>query len=532
MGTYDYIIVGGGTAGCILAERLSASGQDQVLLLEAGGEPRSVWIPIPAGFTKLLSSHRFNWRFKAQPESNTFDRTIPINRGKGLGGSSMINGMIYVRGQPSDYDRWGETGVSGWDFATLEPYFRGVERYEGGGAGRGRSGPLHIEEVSQRFELSDAFIEAAVQAGYKQNSDYNGPSQEGFGYYQVNQRKGIRWGVYEAFLKPAKSRANLTILTGAHVRSLDTTGNRCSGVSFDHKGQRMTALAGKEVILAAGAVQTPQMLELSGIGQPDRLQAAGIGVRVGLMGVGENYLDHYIPRMNWKVKGVKTLNESTRGVQLGLGVAEYFLRRTGILTLATGLAFGFVKALRDAVTPDTQYMFVNASYGNAGVRTLDRFPGMTIGVMPLRPTSVGSIHLSSSDPGSQPHIRPNFLSTQADQECIVASMKVARNIMSQAAMRGYVDHEMSPGAAVQADDEWLGFARENGQTGSHPLGTARMGTDAMAVVDSRLRVHGISGLRIVDASVIPNMVSGNIHAAVMAVALRAADLIKDDANRR
>lgn len=526
--TFDFVIVGAGTSGCILADRLTSSGRHSVLLLEAGEEPSSMWISIPAGFTKLLTSSRFNWRFQTEPEANTHHRTIPISRGKGLGGSSSINGMIYVRGQPQDYDAWQTTGAEGWSFASLEPYFRQLENYDKGGEGRGTKGPLHIEQVRQRFALSDAFLNAAVQAGYRLNDDYNGVEQEGFGYYQVNQLKGRRWSPYDAFLQPARRRPNLTVRTNAQVLRLKLDDKTCNGVTYVHNGVTKTAKANVEVILAAGAVQSPQILELSGIGAPQVLNRANVELRHSLPGVGENYFDHYIPRMNWRVKNTRTLNEMSRGWRLGLGIGEYYLKGTGLLTLATGLVYGFIKTHPGGVTPDVQFFFVNASYANAGVRTLDTLPGMTVGVMPLRPESKGSIHIKTNDLTDGPSIRPNFLSTHADQKCIVAGMKAAREILQQPAMRNFVDYEINPGDKVHSDDEWLDFARQNGQTGSHPLGTCRMGNDERAVVDGQLRVRGISGLRIVDASVIPQMVSGNIHAAVMVVALRGADLILDN----
>ena len=526
--SYDYIIVGGGTAGCILADKLTADGRNQVLLLEAGDKPRSIWIPIPAGFTKLLSSEKYNWRFKSEPEPSTNGRVIPVHRGKGLGGSSLINGMIYVRGQKQDYDSWEREGAKGWNFDTLEPYFRDLERYQEGGKSRGKNGPLYLEKVKQRFSLSDRFLEAAVQAGHALNEDYNASTQEGFGYYQVNQRKGRRWSPYDAYLKPAQRRSNLRVLTGAHVISLNLEGQRCAGLTFLQNGKVASVQARGEIVLSAGAVQTPQILELSGIGDPTVLHGAGIETRAALPGVGANYCDHYIPRMNWRVRNTRTLNETTRGASLVFSVAEYLAGRTGLLTLATGLVFGFIKTRPELATPDAQYMFVNASYANAGVRTLDKLPGMTMGVMPLRPESRGTIHARSANPFDQPIIRPNFLTAESDQKCLIDSMREARRIVEQPALQNFVDYELSPGAAVSSDDEWLAFARENGQTGSHPLGTCRMGDDDTAVVDSNLKLRGIHGVRIVDASVIPKMVSGNIHAAVMVIALRAADLILSD----
>lgn len=529
MHKFDYVIIGGGTAGCILADKLSASGRHTVLMIEAGEEPKNIWLKIPAGFTKLLNSTRFNWRFSTQPESGTKDRVIPIHRGKGLGGSSLINGMIYVRGQSDDYNGWIDSVHPNWDYENIEPYFHSLEQYQDGDAIRGRAGPLYLEQVKERFALSTAFLEAAVEAGYKTISDYNGADQEGFGYYQVNQRNGQRWGVYEAFLQPARRRKNLKVMTHAHALKLLLEDTRCVGVELLHEGRHELVHANVEVILAAGAVQSPQLLELSGIGQPKLLESLGITVKHALNGVGENYIDHYVTRMNWRVKNTSTLNEMSRGHRLALAVLQYFTCKKGILTLATGLVHGFVRTDASQTTPDAQFMFVNASYANAGVRKLDTAPGMTIGVMPLRPQSKGSIHIQTADPFKQPAILPNFLSDYRDHAPLIESMKIAREIVAQNSLNMYVDHAMDPPSDVLTDEDWLAFARRNGQTGSHPIGTCRMGSDDMSVVDARLKVHGVDGLRIVDASVIPKMISGNIQAAVMVVALRAADLILEEA---
>lgn len=532
METYDYVIVGGGTAGCILANRLTASGKHRVLMLEAGGEPASMWINIPAGFSKLLTNTQYNWRFQTEAEENTNGRVIAVPRGKGLGGSTLINGMVYVRGQAGDYDVWRDAGARGWGWKDVEPYFRKLENYDKGGPTRGHDGPMRLAQVRERFPISDAFIEAAQEDGLPFNEDYNAERQEGVGYYQVTQSGGRRWSVYDGYLRPALTRKNLTVLTHAHVLRLEISGKRCTGVTYRRNGVESTVNAGAEVVLAAGAIQSPQLLELSGVGRAELLQAHGIAVRHGLRGVGENYIDHFCTRMNWRVKDAITLNEMSRSWRLGLAVSEYYARRTGILTLGTGLVNAFVKTRPEMPTADAQYFFVHASYANAAERVLDRLPGMTIGVTQLRPESIGTIHIKSRDPSAGPSIRPNFLSSPVDQECMVRSMQIARRIVERPALRRYVVEEMSPGVHVRSDADWLAFARENGQTIYHPIGTCRMGEDDAAVVDLRLRVRGMSGLRIVDASVMPRMVSGNIQAAVMMVAEKAADLILEDASRR
>jgi len=525
MDTYDYIIVGGGTAGCILANRLTASGRHRVLLVEAGGAPRSPWISIPAGFSKLLTNRKYNWLFKTAAEESTRGRVISVPRGKGLGGSTLINGMIYVRGQPRDYDAWHEAGATGWRFEDVEPYFRKLECYPQGGETRGKNGPLHLEKVNERYPIAEAFMQAAVEDGQRLNEDYNARDQEGFGYYQVNQRGGRRWSAYDAYLKPARKRPNLHIVTDAHVLRVDLDGRRCTGITYRCHGRDISVRAHVEVVLAAGAIQTPQILELSGIGQPALLQSLGVKVQHALPGVGENYIDHFATRMNWRVKNTVTLNEMARGWRLALAVSQYLARRTGILTLGTGLVHGFVKTRATLPTPDAQYFFVHASYANAAERILDRAPGMTIGVAQLRPESIGSIHAMSVDPLQGPSIRPNFLSSDVDQQCIIDSMKLARRIVGQPAMAQFVERELSPGPDVMTDADWLAFARENGQTIYHPLGTCRMGEDDHAVVDPRLKLRGLAGLRVVDASVMPKMVSGNIQGAVMMVAEKGADLI-------
>lgn len=533
METFDYIIVGGGTAGSILANRLSENGKHTVLVLEAGGAGRGFWISIPAGFSKLLVDPRFNWRFSTAAEPNTLNRVIAVPRGKGLGGSTLINGMIYVRGQPADYDRWASLGADGWSHADVEPYFRKLENYEKGGPGRGMDGPMHISEVAVRHPLSEALLAAARQDGQPLNPDYNQGDQEGFGYYQVSQYRGRRWSAADGYLKPAAARRNLTVRTEAHVLRLQfDAARRCTGVLYRHQGRDVTVQARAEVILAAGAIQSPQILELSGVGRPGVLQSAGVPVVHALSGVGENYIDHFCTRMNWRVQGVDSLNQTTRGWRLVKSVAQYVASHTGILTLGTGLVFGFIKSRPDLAAPDVQYFFMHASYANAAERKLDRPPGMTLGVAQLRPESVGDIHIQSSDPFIQPRIRPNFLDCQVDRDSLIDGMKVARRIMGQAAMRPYVEAEMSPGPAVQTQAQWLKFARENGQTIYHPIGTCRMGGDDAAVVSSDLKVKGVAGLRVIDASVIPAMVSGNIQAAVMMVAEKGADLVLQDARGR
>jgi len=475
MADYDFIIAGGGTAGCILANRLSADGKHRVLMLEAGQEARSMWIGIPAGFSKLLVNPDYNWRFATEPEDNVYGRTIAVPRGKGVGGSTLINGMIYVRGQPQDYDGWEAAGATGWGHAQAERLFRKIEHYDAGGDTRGKNGPMHLEEVAERFPVSDAFLRAAQEDGQPFNADYNSGNQEGVGYYQVLQHRGRRWSVVDGYMKPAAGRKNLRVECGAHVTRLVFEGKRCVGVTYRQNGQEHTVRARRETVLCMGAVQSPQLLELSGVGNPALLQSFNIALVHAQPQVGENYIDHFATRMNWRVKNTVTLNEMSRGWRLAQQVARYYTRHTGILTLGTGLVHGFVKSAPGLPTPDVQFFFVHASYANAAERILDRHPGMTIGVAQLRPESVGSIHLKSADPLAGPSIRPNFLSAQIDRDSLVGGMKAARRIVGQPAMQRYVEAEVSPGAAVESDEQWLEFARHNGQTIYHRLAPAAWG---------------------------------------------------------
>ena len=527
MTEYDYIIVGAGSAGCVLANRLSEDAGKKVLLLEAGGKDDSFWINIPVGFSKLLNNPKYNWNFATQPEPNVKGRSIPIPRGKTLGGSSSINGMLYVRGNPLDYDTWSQFGNRGWSYDSVLPYFKKAENFEpGGDDSRGTGGPLNVTNMYENDELPDAFIEAAEKEGWPRNPDYNNGNQEGFGYFQVTQKDGRRWSTARAFLDPARKRPNLRIETNAQTTHVILDGMRAVGVAYVQNGQKQEARASGEVILAAGAVQSPQLLELSGIGRPELLSSHGITVRHSLMGVGENYRDHYATRMNWRVKLPITLNEKTRGLNMAKELLKYFTTHRGMLTYTAGICFGFVKSRPELVEPDIQFHFAHASYANAADRTLDKEPGMTVATYQCRPESKGSIHVGSSDPLAAPIIRPNFLAEELDQQVLIAGMKIARRIVESPTMDKYRAHEMNPGSAVQTDAEWLNFARENGQTTYHPTGTCKMGQDPMSVVDDQLRVHGIIGLRVIDASIMPTLVSGNTNAAVIMIAEKGADMIK------
>jgi choline dehydrogenase len=526
---HDVVVVGAGAAGCVLAARLTENPSLSVLLLESGAERRGPLLSIPAAETLLMGNRRYDWCFETEADPSIDGRSVRIPRGRLLGGSNVINGMIFVRGAREDYDGWARAGNAGWSWEDVLPYFRRLERTAGlGGEARGQDGPMPVVLPRERDGLCDAFLSAARSAGFPANPDYNSGDQEGVGYYQVTQESGRRSSALGSYLNPARRRPNLTVVTDAHVTGVTFDGSRCTGVRYRRGGVDHHVECGREVVLSAGTVQSPQLLELSGIGSADVLARAGVGVVAHLPGVGENFRDHFATRLRWRVSRPVTFNERTHGLRFAREIARYAVTRRGVLSLPIALGFGFVRSAPAEPAPDLQFHFAPASYGPGSSRRLDTAPGMTLGVYPLRPESRGSIHIRSRDATVPPAIRPRFLDADEDRRRLVAGMRLARRIVEDPALDAFRDVELSPGGTVRSDDDLLAHARAHGDTSYHPVGTCRMGTDPMAVVDDRLRVRGVHALRVIDASVMPTMVSGNTNAATLMIAEKGAAMILDD----
>jgi len=532
-GSFDYIVVGAGSAGCVLANRLTASGQHRVLLIEAGGEDRNLWIHVPIGYAKLFADARHNWLYNSEPEPELGGRSIIQPRGKVMGGSSSINGLLYIRGQAEDFDHWRQLGNAGWSFTDVLPYFRRAEDQERGGDElHGVGGPLSVRDVSEPHPLCEAFIEACGEAGIPRTDDFNGASQEGAGYFQLTTRKGRRWSTARGYLAPARKRGNLSVVSNALTTRILFEGRRAAGVEYRKDGATHTARTKGEVILSSGAFNSPQLLQLSGVGPADLLAQHGIKVIADMKGVGADLQDHYQARVNYRSRTRNTINDMmgslTGRVAAGL---RYALLRKGFLTIGAGYAGAFAKTDPMMATPDVQFHFILFSADSVGQK-LHSWPGFLASICQLRPESRGFVRIKSADPAQAPAIQPRYLTAQADRDCMVAGMKLLRRVMSQPAMMRYVDEELAFGHKIQSDKDYLDYVRQRGTTVFHPTSTCRMGSDVSAVVDERLRVHGFAGLRVADASIMPTVVSGNTNAACVMIGEKASDMILADASAK
>jgi choline dehydrogenase len=528
---FDFVIVGAGAAGCVLANRLVADGRHTVCVLEAGPRDYNIHLHIPGGFIKAVTNPKYAWQFRTEPSEGTAGREIGVQQGKTLGGSTAINGFNYNRGQPGDFDTWAQLGNRGWGYADVLPYFKRTERRIGTSDAnyRGAEGGLPITDCDWRHPLCDAFIEAAVAMGLPRNPDYNGETQVGVGYFQRWIQNGWRISAARAFLRPAARSRNLEIRTSAQAIAVMFEEKRAVGIRYvQGPGQpHREVRARREVILSSGAANTPKLLQLSGVGPGSLLGRLGIPVVHDLPGVGANLRDHYMVRLVARVKGVETINDMARGPRLWREIGKWALGRPSILAVSPSVAYGFANARDLSLTPDVQLNFTPGSYMKSVTGMLDTFPGMTLGSYQLRPESVGHVEARSPDPFDPPRIQPNYLAHAEDRQVAIAGIRLVRRLLSSPELQRYYDAEVSPGAGVETDAELLAFARENGSTAYHLMGTCRMAPkeDGGAVVDEELRVRGLEGLRIVDASIMPTMPSANTCASTYMIAEKAADLI-------
>mgnify|MGYP002640915176 FL=1 len=528
MGAYDYIVVGAGSAGCVLANRLSEDAT--VLLLEAGGKDDYIWTKIPVGYLYCMGNPRVDWGFRTEPEDGLNGRALDYPRGKVLGGCSSINGMIYMRGQSRDYDQWAQSGNPGWAWDDILPYFLKSEDQHALPADdmHARGGEWRVENPRVSWDILDAFRDAAAQAGLPNTDDFNRGDNEGCGYFQVNQKRGVRWNTSRAFLKSAARRDSLSILTHAHATRIDVAEGRATGLFFDVNGEPCHAGANAEVILAAGSVASPQLLQLSGIGPGAVLQAQRLETRHDLPGVGENLQDHLQVRCAFKVEGVGTLNERANSLigKLGIGL-EYLLFQRGPMTMAPSQLGAFARSDPSYDTPNLQYHVQPLTLDAFG-EPLHPFPAFTASVCNLRPESRGTIHIKSPDPYAAPSIRPNYLSAQRDKKVAADAVRLTRHIVAQPALQQFNPVEFKPGPELDTEDELVRASGDISTTIFHPVGTCKMGNDPMAVVDDRLRVRGIAGLRVADASIMPTITSGNTNSPTIMIAEKASDMIKQD----
>ncbi|MGJ4909514.1 GMC family oxidoreductase [Bradyrhizobium sp. HKCCYLS2033] len=527
---FDYIVVGAGSAGCVLANRLSSDGKHTVLLLEAGPKDTNIWIHVPLGYGKLFKEKTVNWMYQTEPEPGLDGRSVFQPRGKVLGGSSSINGLLYVRGQHEDYDRWRQRGNVGWGYDDVLPYFKRAENQSRGADDyHGIDGPLPVSDWRHEDPLSEAFVKAAVEAGLPFNGDFNGASQEGAGFFQTTTRRGRRASTAASYLRPALGRSNLHVETDALAQRIVFEGRRAGGVTFSQRGRMRTARARREILVSSGAYNSPQLLQLSGVGPAELLKQHGLDVVLDAPGVGSDLQDHLQVRIVMRCSRRITLNDIVNNpVRKVLAGARYAAFRNGPLTIAAGTAGAFFKTDPRLASPDIQIHFIPFSTDKMGEK-LHTFSGFTASVCQLRPESRGSLRIRSADPTVPPEIRINYLASETDRRANVDGLRILRKILAAPALKPYVSGEAYPGSKIVSDDDILAYCRQTGSTIYHPTSTCRMGTDAVAVVDQRLRVRGVDGLRVVDASIMPDLVSGNTNAPVIMIAEKASDMILQDA---
>jgi choline dehydrogenase len=525
----DYVIIGAGSAGCVLANRLTEDPGTKVLLIEAGGTDWSPYIHIPAGFMKMLDHPTLTWGYHAEPDPGTAGRAILYPRGRVLGGSSSINGLIYIRGQPEDFDHWAQLGNRGWGWDEVLPFFKKAENWEGGETEvRGRGGPLFTSKMD-RSPLCAAVIEAGKEIGLEYREDVNdlpAGAGDGIGWCQQTRGGRRRASTARTYLRPAMRRPNLQVIVKAQVNRIVFDGRRAVAVEYQRGGAVERADAEREVILSAGAVNSPHILQLSGVGAPEHLNRVGIPVHHALPGVGRNLQDHYIARISYPVNGAVTVNERSRGLALASEIVRYLATGRGMLTYSASLAAASVKVLEESATPDVQCSIAPGSFKDGQIGELDDFPGITAGAWQMRPLSRGYVEAKSNDPRQAPAINPRYLSEQTDRRAIIGGLKFIRRLFAAPALAKYCGAEILPGGHITSDDELLDYARQKGSTVYHATCTCKMGGDQVAVVDDQLRVHGLEGLRVIDASVMPAVTSTNTNAPTIMIAEKGAEMIR------